>query len=127
MGMERVFHLLRATLTRLGGATDSDLLDRFLASRDEVAFAELVRRHGPVVWGVCSRRLDPPDAEDAFQATFLVLLRRADRLGAAVPLGPWLHRVAVMTVRNTTRGNRRRRAVSSHFEREVAAPVGLTV
>ena len=57
---------------------DADLLARFTAAGDEACFAELARRHGPTVWAVC-RRLTPDRhaAEDAFQATFLVLLRRA--------------------------------------------------
>jgi len=118
--MNGLFDFLRARLTSPPDATDRDLLDRFLDLRDESAFAELVRRLGPVVWGVCRRRLaNPHDAEDAFQATFLVLLRRAARLGGDVPLGPWLHRVAVMTARNVARGNRRRAAVSGPMEREV--------
>ncbi|MBN9118724.1 MAG: sigma-70 family RNA polymerase sigma factor [Planctomycetes bacterium] len=104
-------------------SADRELLDRFLAARDEAAFAELVRRYGPVVWGACRRRLtDPQDAEDAFQATFLVLVRRAARLGADVPLGPWLYKVAVMTAGNVIRSNRRRGAVTGPMEHDVPAP-----
>ena len=127
MGMNRVFDFVRVRLVRPSDETDRQLLDLFLASRDEGAFAELVRRYGPLVWGVCSRRLKRHDAEDAFQATFLVLLRRANRLGDNVPLGPWLYRVAVMTVRNTMRGNRRRADVSAPMGHEQPAPAALSV
>lgn len=118
--MNRVLLILRDAGATL--ATDRNLLDRFLAARDEAAFTELVRRYGPVVWGACCRCLaNLQDAEDAFQATFLVLLRRATRLPADTPLGPWLYRVAVMTARNVRRGNRRRAAVSGPMEHEVPA------
>jgi RNA polymerase sigma factor (sigma-70 family) len=102
---------LAALLRRAAGdpRPDGALLAAFLADRDEAAFAEVVRRHGGLVWGVCRRTLpDPADAEDAFQATFLVLVRRAGRLTRAATVGPWLHRVAVWTARNLRRKNARR-------------------
>ena len=78
--------------------TDYVLLDRFLTARDQAAFATLVGRHGPMVWATCRRALgNTPDAEDAFQAVFLVLLRKAGSIGRRELLGPWLHTVAVRT------------------------------
>jgi enediyne biosynthesis protein E4 len=120
--MNRLFDFLRVRLSAQPDATDRNLLDNFLATRDECAFAELVRRHGPLVWGICRRRFTDHDAEDAFQATFLVLLRRAAQLGADTPLGPWLYRVAAMTTRNMARGIRRRAAVSGPMAYDVPAP-----
>ena len=79
-----------AALTRSSaGATDADLLGRFAAGRDGAAFAELVRRHGPLVLGVCRRGVpDAHLAEDAFQAVFVVLATNAGRVDPARPLGP---------------------------------------
>jgi RNA polymerase sigma factor (sigma-70 family) len=75
--------------------TDGQLLERFLAHRDETAVEALLRRYGPLVLGVCRRVLrNSHAAEDAFQATFLVLLRKAPALDRGKPLGSWLYTVA---------------------------------
>ncbi len=77
------------------GLSETELLDRFARSRDESAFETLVARHGPMVMGVCRRLLaDPTDADDAFQATFLVLARRAGSIARPERLASWLHGVA---------------------------------
>jgi RNA polymerase sigma factor (sigma-70 family) len=77
---------------------DADLLGRFTAQRDEAAFADLVRRHGPMVLGVCRRILkNAADAEDAFQATFLILVKKAAGIARPGALGCWLHEVALRT------------------------------
>lgn len=97
---------------------DGDLLARFTTRRDEAAFAELMRRHGPMVMGVCRRMLhDPNDADDAFQATFLVLVKRAGSLGVIHSVGDWLHGVAVRTALRARIQSAKRR----QREREAAA------
>jgi RNA polymerase sigma factor (sigma-70 family) len=79
----------------VSGLDDGELLDRFVRRRDEAAFSALVTLHGPAVLGVCRRILhNPHDVEDAFQATFLVLVRRADAIRDPQRLAPWLHGVA---------------------------------
>lgn len=90
--------------------SDAELLQRFVATREECAFATLVRRHGPLVWAVC-RSLMPSeaDAEDAFQATFLVLVRSAAKVKKPNALGAWLHTVAGRVCRNSLRSLTRRR------------------
>jgi RNA polymerase sigma factor (sigma-70 family) len=78
------------------GPSDAHLLERFVRDRDEPAFELLVRRYGRVVAGACRRILGPgPDAEDAWQATFLALACKAGDIGEAQALGGWLHTVAV--------------------------------
>jgi RNA polymerase sigma factor (sigma-70 family) len=78
------------------GDRDSHLLTRFLTERDEEAFTSLVRRHGPLVYGTCQRILgNRADADDAFQAVFFVLARRAHTLKLDRSIGPWLHGVAL--------------------------------
>src|SRR5262245_5506688 len=80
------------------GMTDGQLLECFLTQRDDTAFAALVRRHGPMVWGVCRRVIrDHHDAEDAFQATFLVLTRKAAAIAPREMVANWLYGVAHKT------------------------------
>ena len=77
------------------GLTEGQLLRRFVMGRDEAAFSTLVSRHGPMVMGVCRRVLAAAaDTDDAFQATFVVLIRRAAALEDVDCLGPWLYGVA---------------------------------
>ncbi|HEX4590804.1 MAG TPA: sigma-70 family RNA polymerase sigma factor, partial [Gemmataceae bacterium] len=93
--IQALVHYLRGAGDPAGSLTDADLLGRYTARRDAAAFAALVARHGPMVLGVCRRLLsDPQDAEDAFQATFLVLVRKAATLRPTYPVGAWLHGVA---------------------------------
>jgi RNA polymerase sigma factor (sigma-70 family) len=86
------------TLTDPGGGaptTDGELLRQFVVRRDESAFTALVERHGPMVLGVCRRLLrQPQDVDDVFQATFLVLLQRAESIARADSVGSWLYGVA---------------------------------
>jgi RNA polymerase sigma factor (sigma-70 family) len=82
-------------LSDSGGVPDAELLGRWIAGRDEAAFELLLRRHAPLVHGVCRRLLDDPrDVEDAFQATFLLLLRKATTIRKSESLGSWLYKVA---------------------------------
>lgn len=91
-------------------ATDADLLRWFAATRDGAAFAELVRRHGPVVLAACRRGVrNHHDADDAFQAVFLVLAREAGGIRRPELLGNWLYQVAVGVARNARRAAARRR------------------
>src|SRR5262245_44770824 len=97
-----------------GNPSDRQLLTDFTSSADEEAFAELVRRHGPMVLGVCRRMLrNQHDAEDTFQATFLVLAQKAASIRSPEALPSWLYGVA------TRLANRTRATVSRRHAREV--------
>ncbi|HEY7315185.1 MAG TPA: sigma-70 family RNA polymerase sigma factor [Gemmataceae bacterium] len=101
----------KAMLLRDGaGMTDGQLLDCFLTQRDDAAFAALVKRHAPMVWGVCRRVLHHHhDAEDAFQATFLVLVRKAATVEPKEMVGNWLYGVAYQTALKARSVSTRRR------------------
>lgn len=93
-----------------GSYSDGQLLERFIAGHDEASFEALVQRHAAMVWGVCRRVLRRHhDAEDAFQATFLVLARKANSVNQRETLGNWLYAVAYQTARKA-------RAMSSRRE-----------
>ena len=101
-----------ASAGTVAALSDRELLRRFVARADDRAFAALMARHGPMVLGVCRRHLDDGHAaEDAFQATWLVLVRRAGSLRDADRLGPWLHGVARRVALRARRVVARRRAV----------------
>ncbi len=113
---DQLFHCLRAAIAQQE-ATDGELLQRFAATRDEAAFAALVQRHGALVLGVCRHVLrQQQDAEDAFQATFLVLARKAGTLDSGRSVAGWLHGVAYRIALNARKITMRRR------RREQAAP-----
>jgi RNA polymerase sigma factor (sigma-70 family) len=111
-------HLRTMMLLRDGaGLTDRQLLADYISRRDEAALAALVRRHAPMVWGVCRRMLrNYHDAEDAFQAAFLVFARKATSIASPELLANWLYGVAYQTALNARTTAARRRA----RERQVA-------
>src|SRR5215472_14855321 len=101
------------TIDELG---DEVLLARFTARRDEAAFAALVRRHGPLVFSVCRRLLHhDQDAEDAFQAVFCVLARKAGAIRRGTAVGAWLYAVACRIARKAKASQVRRRMRESEL------------
>jgi RNA polymerase sigma factor (sigma-70 family) len=109
-------HLRRAVVLRDGvGLTDGQLLEDYLSRRDDAALAALVWRHGPMVWGVCRRVLrNHHDAEDAFQATFLVLVRKAAAVVPREMVANWLYGVAHRTVLKARATSAKRRVRERH-------------
>jgi RNA polymerase sigma factor (sigma-70 family) len=108
-----------AATAESAGLEDAQLLERFLANRDEAAFALLLRRHGPMVLGVCRRVLaNSHDCEDAFQATFLVLLKKAGSLRRRELLANWLYGVAHRTALKARSQSARRHSRQQELTRE---------
>jgi RNA polymerase sigma factor (sigma-70 family) len=101
-----LYHLRRcAARGEQGASADGQLLEAFVRERDPLAFSALLERHGPMVLGVCRRILrHPHDAEDAFQATFLILARKAHAIRRRPSVGSWLHGVALRVARRIRAG-----------------------
>ena len=119
--------LVRRCLTALtAGETspgDAELLARFTAGRDPDAFADLVRRHGPIVLAACRRVLgQSADAEDAFQSTFLALARHAGSIRGAAALPAWLHRTALRAANRVPVASTNHRPSINRPGRFVATP-----
>jgi len=119
--------VLHAVARKAEAATpDAELLGRFIRDRDDPAFEELVRRHGPLVWAVCRQILAcDADAEDAFQAVFLTLARSATHIRDSRAVSAWLHGAAVRVATRARRGIarrqvRERRAAVSEVDRPVS-------
>jgi RNA polymerase sigma-70 factor (ECF subfamily) len=121
-----VRHLRRAVRRQdAEGRTDGQLLSAFIDAKDEAAFDAIVRRHGRMVFGVCRRIAgNHHDAEDAFQATFLVLARKAGSIRPREMVANWLHGVALRTSRKAkglrVKRSRREKQVTAMPEREAA-------
>jgi RNA polymerase sigma factor (sigma-70 family) len=112
-GRHSVLRFLHGLLARprAGESADGPLLHRFVTHGDEDAFAALVQRHGPMVLGLCRRLLhDAHDAEDAFQATFLILVRKAGSVARPALLGNWLYGVAYRVALRARGARTKRRA-----------------
>ncbi|MFL5242263.1 MAG: RNA polymerase sigma factor [Gemmataceae bacterium] len=117
-GLSKAFEQLRRSLPPPGNTdlTDNHLLEQFLLSRDEAAFAALVQRHGRLVMGVCNRVLgNVHDSEDAFQAVFFILARKAKSVVKREALNGWLYTVAYRTALEAQAGNLRRRKMEQQM------------
>lgn len=105
--------LIGQVIRKIGNPTvvnDQELLQRYVQNRSEAAFEELMHRHGALVWGVCQRMLShKQDTEDAFQATFIVLSKKAGTVHRPERLAHWLYGVACFAARNVRKGRLRRK------------------
>ena len=114
------------TVGTLGSTTDGQLLDCFQGNRDaagQEAFRILVDRHGPMVLGLCRSLIrDPHEAEDAFQATFLILVRKAESIRKRETIGPWLYGVACRVARRARNRSNRRQKREVPVIAEIAIP-----
>ncbi|HEV3439429.1 MAG TPA: sigma-70 family RNA polymerase sigma factor, partial [Gemmata sp.] len=110
----------------ISAPNDTELLQRYVSDRDEAAFAELVRRNGPLVLRTCRHILGEATAEDAFQVTFLLMARSAQRLTRSGSLAGWLHATAVQIANNTRRGEHRRRTREAAHRSSPTAPDDMT-
>jgi RNA polymerase sigma factor (sigma-70 family) len=123
--LHQMRHLIGSVSTT--ALTDGQLLERFLDHRDETAVEVLVRRYGPLVFGVCRRVLHSAHAaEDAFQATFLVLMRKAPALDRGKPLGGWLYTVAYRLALRARANEARRQRCEQQAARHQSAASGRT-
>ncbi|CAN5482460.1 hypothetical protein BH10PLA2_BH10PLA2_27600 [soil metagenome] len=126
-GMQQALTWARATVLDREAATmtDAQLLNAFLTSRAEAAFEAILRRHGPMIFGVCKRFLpNQHDAEDAFQAVFIVFARRAGSIRPQSQLANWLYGVALKTAKKTRAylGKKRQRERSVAVVPDIAEP-----
>ena len=124
--LSQTIQAIRTAVLRHDGAglNDRQLLDHFIRHRDEAAFAALMRRHGPVVWGVCRRLTGHhQDAEDAFQATFLVLARKAASVRQPEMLANWLFGVAHRTALKAKATTGKRRSRETQVSDDMPEPV----
>src|SRR5438445_7581136 len=123
-----ILERIRHTAAEVGGISDTQLLDRFVARQDEAAFELLLWRHARLVFGVCQRVLhNSHDAEDAFQAVVLILARQAGRIDKRAAVASWLYKVAyrvALTLRsNRSRTTARERPLGA--TEDIAAPPGV--
>src|SRR5947209_1665424 len=124
MQSARTIDVLQVLIPLADDCSDAELLQRYASSRSAAAFAELLRRHGPMVYGACKRIAhNGPDADDAFQATFLALARAAHTIRSPGALRSWLHGVAVKVARKAQQQAIKRRVRQMAAAKPEAVPL----
>ncbi len=117
----RYIHRLAAS-QKTSPLSDQELVQQFVRSHDEAAFQALMKRHGPMVWAACQRVLpNSQDAEDAFQATWLTLARKANQVSSHDSIAGWLYTVAYRLALTTDQGIKRRRTMEQRVRRHPSA------